>query len=139
MNINLTFPGYKGFIVMRVADNIDRVDMFEQFGISDDELKEALTERPVKVGKKTTKAQKDKAKKEESLRQNNALVSLGSRKSVIKRMLKVAEDYYVEVDLSKGQKKYTSYDDIRFDPSMLGIMQICATKALIDLGDSKKK
>jgi hypothetical protein len=113
VELKLNFDGYEGHITMRVATNIDRIDIMDKIGVNLMDL----------VGDK------------------EVVANLFTKASTIVRLLKASKKYYESVNL-KGVNRNVlleSFDDLNNDPQTQNIMMECATKALLGLGDSEQK
>jgi hypothetical protein len=116
MEIKLTFEeeGFEGHVLMRVANNIERLELMEKLGINI----------------------MDMAKEDDG--EKKATDSLSSMSTVIK-LIKASIDFYEHVDLIKDGKEYHSFDDLNEDVACQAVQMSCATKALMGLGEAGKK
>lgn len=110
MDIKLNFEGYEGTVTMKVANNIERLELMDDMGIDIFQLA------------------KGKGAKE----------GLANQKTIIK-LLKASKDFYKKVELKKDGKSYSSFDDLVDDIACQGVLMECAIKALIGMGDAEKK
>lgn len=110
MDINLKFDGFEGEILMRVATNIERLELMEEIGLD-----------IFQMGKG-----EDVAK------------NIQNQKTII-ALLKSSKSHYKKVNLKKDGKTYKSFDDLDNDTGCQHIMMECAMKGLMGLGDEQKK
>jgi hypothetical protein len=111
MEIKLTFEehGFKGHVTMRVAKNSQRLRFFGAIGLNPDGIDE------------------------ENVEENF------SNLEMIGNLIEKSEEFYVEVDLNNGKKKFKSFEDLDNDMSCQTIQMECATKAIMGLGSKEKK
>jgi len=118
MELKIKAEGFKGHVKMRVAKNIERLEIMEKLDLNMMEL---------------VKAKKDTGISEEEI---------GSKFMTMRNMIelmKASKDFYVEVALEKGTKKYKSYDDLDDDANCQAVMMDCATKCIMGLGADESK
>ena len=111
MEIKLNFEehGFKGHVLMKVAKNSQRLRALGAAGINP----QGMTAD----------------KMEDSF----------SNLEVVAGLIEQSEQFYVEVDLNNGKKKYKSFEDLEADMDCQTVQMECATKALMGLGSSEKK
>ena len=119
MEIKLTYEKkeFEGYIIVRVATNIERLKIMEDIGISINDFVNDATE-------------------------NGSAGEVGGKfnnLSTMVKLLEVSEGFYKEVNLKKGEKEYKSFDDLNNDIACQEIQMDVAMKGLLNLGDSKKK
>ncbi len=108
------FEGFKGHIVMRVPTNTERYELMDELGIDLMEIASG--------GKK----------------KKDPLKNVGTFKNIIK-MIKLSEQFYKEVKLTKDGKEFKSYDDLNEDAECQGVQIMCAQKSVMGLGGDEAK
>ena len=117
MELKLKFEGYQGTITMRVANNIQRLEIMDDLSIDIMALASVTSSEEVKAV---------------------AAEKFMTLKNII-RLLNTSKEYFVDVSLKNGKKEYKSFDDLNNDPDCQSILMDCATKALLGIGGKEEK
>jgi len=112
MELKLNFEGFEGEVVLRVATNIERLEIMDTLGMD-----------LMKLGAQS---------------KDDLATNLMTTKNII-QMLKLSESHYIKVNLKKGNKKYKSFDDLNNDSDCQAILMECATKCMMGLGEQTEK
>ena len=123
METKLTYDGYEGYVKVRLANNIERLEALDSLGF---EVSDFDTEDK-KLSKKDAANKRDKAEK------------MFSKFSVIANLIRMSEKHYLEVKLATAKKSYKSYDDLLDDGTTQEIMMNAATVALLSMGEPVEK